>query len=124
MNTNYEEWSEQAHSLQTEVFGRGDEWVRDIYDTPFGIQIQEEAFLPWSKPSHYRTVVNVILPMVKEEWLQETYGGRLDNQRYTEDGFGIPVFDDTEDSDGSRRAWKFLEIEHENLKLLKGEKRR
>lgn len=126
MNITYEEWSKTAVSLETHEFGAYGEWVRDVYDTPFGIQIQEEVFLPRSifKKSSGRCVVSVILLMDKEEWLQEKYGGWLDNQRYTEDGFGTPVFNDTAESEGVRRAWKFLEAEHENLKLLKGEPRR
>jgi hypothetical protein len=124
MKVTYEEWSATAKSIDTHEFSR--DGIRDVYDTPFGIQIEEESVLPRSpfKPAHHQTVVNVILPMDKEEWLKATYGGWLNDQRYTEDGFGMPVFNDTDDSDGSRRAWKFLEAEHKNLKLLNGEPRR
>ena len=118
MTTTFEEWSETAESTATYEFSS--DGIRDIYDTPFGIQIEEESILPrhWGRKPHYQTVVDVILPMEKEEWLKETYGGWLDDERYTEDGYGVPVFDGEESDIGTQKAWKFLEVEHKNLKRL------
>jgi hypothetical protein len=105
----FKEWEDTAVSEFTCEFGR--EGIRDVYTTPFGVKVYDEVFLPWNpfKPQHNQTLVDLTYPITELPRLQKTYGEiELDDQRYTEEGFGIPLFK----GEGClERAYNFIEKE-------------
>lgn len=60
------------------------------------------------------TVVDLILKMNKEnEELVKKYGGYIDDNWYTDEGYGLPSFKDPDDS--LKIAYEFVKNEKENL---------
>ena len=102
----FKEWSETAVSELTCDIGR--DGIRDVYTTPKGIKVYHEVIMPRSifKPQYEHTMIDIIYPVDKEGWLKEQGVARLDTDRYTEEGFGYPIFS----GEGSlERAYNFIE---------------
>jgi hypothetical protein len=87
----YKKWAEKAVSEYTCEFGRGA--IRDIYTLPNGIRIHDEVFFPRNpfQSQHQQTLVDYVFPKSRQAWLKEQ-GADLDTDRYTEEGFGYPLF--------------------------------
>lgn len=88
---NYKEWFETVKSEYTCEFSR--DGIRDVYSLPNGIKIHDEVFMPRSifKPQTQQTFVDIIFPVSDKEWI-EKQGAVWDDQRYTEEGYGSPLF--------------------------------
>ena len=101
----FKEWEDTVESEYTCEFGR--DWTRDIYPTPSGIKIYHEVCLPWNpfRQQTERAMVDVILPESLESWLRERHGAGFDRDRYTEEGFGYPVFSG---EDCLEKAYNFI----------------
>jgi len=105
---NFKEWSKTAESEYTCEFGRYG--IRDIYTTPFGVKVHDEVFMPRSifQPQSQQTLVDLQYPVSKREWLKSK-GADLDEYRYTEEGWGYPLF---RGENSLERAYKFIEEEN------------
>ena len=92
----FKEWEAVIETEYTCEFGRyGNPCIRDIYTTPPGVKVHDEVIMPRSifKPPYKRTLVDLIYPVTELPRLRETYGDvDLDCDRYTEKGFGYPLF--------------------------------
>lgn len=111
----FKQWSENATTEYTCEFGNMScPGIRDIYTLPCGLKIHDEVVLPRSifKKQHTATLVDVIVPVSKKEWLKDTYDAELDEGRYTEEGYGYPLFIG---ENCTERAFEFAEKEHEAL---------
>lgn len=85
---NFKAWEETAVSEQTLQVSR--DWTRDVYKFPNGVVVYHEVCLPWNpfQPQHEQVVVDKIMAVDEANAL----GLTLDTDRYTEEGFGLPVF--------------------------------
>lgn len=111
----FKEWSDNAVSEYTCEFGSmGIVGIRDVYTLPCGLKIHDEVVLPRSifKKQRTATLVDVIVPVSKKKWLKDTYNADLDENRYTEEGYGYPLF---VGEDCTERAFEFAEKEYEAL---------
>ena len=89
----FQEWSETAQTEYTCHFGYRQQGIRDTYTLPNGVKIYDEVWMPFSifKPQQQETLVDIIFPESKKGWLKEQ-GADFDEDRYTEEGFGYPIF--------------------------------
>ena len=102
----FKKWEATVETEFTCDIGR--DGIRDVYATPFGIKVYHEVFMPRSifKPQSEWTLIDIIYPVDKEEWLKKHGAAFLDVDRYTEEGFGYPVF---KGKDSLERAYNFIE---------------
>lgn len=117
MSISFKAWSETVETEYTCEFAR--DGIRDIYTTPFGVKVHDESFLPrhiFGKPGH-QTLVDLTLPVSMKPWLLE-YGAVLDENRYTPDGFGCPLF---RGEDSLEQAFNFIKENHERLNPGRGQ---
>jgi hypothetical protein len=113
---NFKEWAKIAVSEHSCDIGR--DGIRDVYVTPKGIRVYHEVIMPRSifKPQYEHTMIDIIYPVDKEGWLKEQGVARLDTDRYTEEGFGYPIFS----GDGSlERAYNFIDGLKDAVKVHK-----
>lgn len=90
----FKEWEKTAVCESTNEFGR--EWMRDVYQLPNGKRVFHETHLPRSifkTPSPERAIVDFafmksILSSLKEQGIDY-----LDDNYYTEEGYGLAVFE-------------------------------
>jgi len=116
---NYEEWSKTAIPQYTCEFGK--EGIRDIYKLPFGIKIHDEVILPRSifKKQHKQTLVDYLFHKSDESWLKENWGATIDYDRYSEEGYGYPLF---VGEDSCEKAYEFcfaLSLKDKTTKNIK-----
>ena len=86
----FKEWQKTAISEYTCEFGRCG--IRDIYTLPNGVKIHDETWFPTNpfRPQTHQTLVDI---MITEA---ETPSGAIwDEERYTDAGYGYPVFETT-----------------------------
>jgi len=108
MMVSFAEWSETVETEFTcEFAGDG---IRDVYTTPWGVKVHDEQFIPrhWGRKPYSRTMVDRIYPASDEQRLKKEYGCTLDYERYTEDGFGYPMF---KGDDSLEQAYNFIQKE-------------
>ena len=88
---NFKEWEEQAVSEATLEISR--DITRDIYTFPNGTKVYHEVCMPWNpfKPQSEWALLDKELPVSMIPDLKKQ-GIGLDTERYSPDGFGIPVF--------------------------------
>ena len=98
----FDQWTENLESQYTCQCG---DWMRDIYELPNGIKVYDEVCLPRSpfKPQRNQTLVDIMLPISKREELKNI-GADLDEERYTPEGYGYPVF---KGEDSLKQAFEF-----------------
>lgn len=96
----FKAWEMQAVSEQTLQVSR--DWTRDVYRFPNGVIVYHEVCMPWNpfQPQHEQTVVDKVVSVEDAERL----GINLDTDRYTEPGFGLPMF---RGEDSLEQAYKF-----------------
>lgn len=101
----FQEWSDTAQTEYTCHWGYRQQGIRDIYTLPNGVRIHDEVWMPYSifKPQQQATLVDIIFPESKKEWLKEQ-GADFDEDRYTDEGFGYPLF---VGENSTERAWNF-----------------
>jgi hypothetical protein len=110
---NYKEWAETVESEYTCGWGSGNENCRDIYVLPCGVRVHDETILPrhWAKKQRHQTLVDLIYPESEAERLKKL-GADMDMDRYTEEGFGYPIF---RGDDSLEKAFNFV-IEEKRIK--------
>lgn len=114
---NYKEWAENVESEYTCGWGSGNENCRDIYVLPCGVRVHDETILPrhWAKKQRHQTLVDLIYPESEAERLKKL-GADMDMDRYTEEGFGYPMF---RGDDSLEKAFNFVEKENkEGIKVI------
>lgn len=90
---NFQQWADTAQTEYTCNWGYRGQGTRDIYTLPNGVRIHDEVYMPFSpfKPQTQQTLVDIIFPESKKEWLKEQ-GADFDADRYTDEGYGSPLF--------------------------------
>lgn len=102
----FSDWEKTAVSEYTGEFSS--DGIRDVYTTPSGIKVYHEVIIPRSlfKKQSERTMVDIIFPADKEKDLKEQGVSELDVDRYTEEGFGYPIF---RGENSLEKAYNFIE---------------
>ena len=110
---NFKDWEATAESIYTCGWGSGNENCRDIYVLPGGTQVHDETILPrhWAKKQRHLTLVDIIYPESEAERLLKEFGAEMDMDRYTEEGYGYPIF---RGEDSLKQAFNFV-MEENNV---------
>jgi hypothetical protein len=100
---NFKEWQDTSIVEYSCEMGR--DGIRDIYKLPNNIILYDETYLPRSifKPQYHQTLIDFIIHKSKE-YIIKNAGGSLDYERYTDAGFGYPVF---VGADSTEKAFNF-----------------
>jgi hypothetical protein len=104
---NYKIWETSAKSEYTCEFGKYG--IRDVYTLPNSkIKIHDETILPRSifQKQHHSTLIDLIYPISAKNELFNEGINFFDENRYTEEGYGYPVF---EDENSTEKAFNFCE---------------
>lgn len=84
-------WERSVESIDTHRFLR--DWVRDTYRLPNGTIVYHETYSPkhYAKSMREQAVVDVMIHEKNAIALRKV-GAVLDMERYTPEGYGMPVF--------------------------------
>jgi hypothetical protein len=110
----FEQWEETAESLETIEVNRNR--IRDVYKFPDGTTVYDDYVSPHNvfRPSFNYVVVDLIIKdNVENKELLKKYGGTIDIDHYTEDGFGMPAF--KHETDALKNAYEFVKNEKDEL---------
>lgn len=101
----YQEWESKTEVLETWTWGG--ENMRDIYKTTSGVTLYDETIVPrhWGKKQSHSTVVDIIYPEAQAERIKSVYNADMDMGRYTDEGYGYPVF---RGNDSLEQAYNFI----------------
>jgi hypothetical protein len=108
----FEKWTASAEYTQLNKFmSCGNEIQVCSLPLPNNTKVIERTFIPYNifKNITYYYVVDLVLPVSMTEKVVE-FNGRMADEYYTDEGYGMPEFKELED------AFKFNQYYHEHLK--------
>lgn len=107
----FNEWNETAEHIKAIHVSRN--WDRHSYKFPNNVMVYEETFFPYNIFKNIKTfqIVDLVCKITdNNESLIKKYNGKLDQEiGYTENGYGLPVFEKMEN------AYNFAMNEKNNI---------
>lgn len=95
---NFEEWESQAEYTQLNNFmSCGTNIQVSGLMFPYNVHVTERTYFWWNflKDSTTHWVLDLVIPETEKKTIED-FGGTFATQYYTDDGYGMPQFDDLE----------------------------